>query len=181
MRAGTTSTVSHEHVDKDSSANLTPPQFGLGPLPPISAERERPREPPFEPEVLSYYHSNRRESAPSAPHLVPGSAVPMELPSTNNSPRRAVSETENHGHPRISGRVSDRPEGDAPDANQRLRQAIMDTVDHQARVAAAVQEKERGVERGEVPGVPPNQGPVSGAYDRDREADPDRDRHMVHV
>ncbi|KAJ5774785.1 hypothetical protein N7457_009681 [Penicillium paradoxum] len=191
MRAGTTPsmTMSHERPEIDrSSANLTPPQFGLGPLPPISAERERPREPPFEPEVHSYYHSNRRESAPSAPHLAPGSVVPMELPSSDNSPRRAVSETENHGRPRIpTGRISDRPEDDDPDANQRLRQAILDTVDHQARVAAAVQEKERGVERGEVLGVhpPPNQLPVlnPGAYNRDcdREADRDHDRHVVHA
>lgn len=196
MRAGnTTSTVSHERPDKDrTSANLTPPQFGMGPLPPISAEREHPRQPPLEPEVPAYYYQHRRESAPSAPNLAPGSAVPMELPSNDNSPRRAVSETEKRDRPHIpAGRVLDRPQDEDPDANQRLRQAILDTVDHHTRVAAAVQERERGAERGEHPGVAsgggalpvPGSAPVSGGYDRERErereTDRDRDRRMVHA
>ncbi|KAJ6191141.1 hypothetical protein N7519_001162 [Penicillium mononematosum] len=173
MRAGnTTSTVSHERSDKDrTSANLTPPQF----------------------EVPTYYYQHRRESAPSAPNLAPGSTVPMELPSNDNSPRRAVSETEKRDRPHIpAGRVLDRPEDEDPDANQRLRQAILDTVDHHTRVAAAVQERERGVERGEHPGAgsgggalpAPGSAPVSGGgYDREREreADRDRDRRMVHA
>ncbi|KAJ5184419.1 hypothetical protein N7491_007716 [Penicillium cf. griseofulvum] len=187
MRAGiTTSTVSHERIDNDrSSANLTPPQFGMGPLPPISAERERPRE--QEHHAYYYQHQHRRESAPSAPNLAPGSTVPMELPSKDNSPRRAMSETENNGRPPVSGRVLDRVEDEDPDANQRLRQAILDTVDHHTRVAAAVQEKERGAERGEHPVLPaPGPAPVSaGTYDRERErereADRDRDRRMVHA
>ncbi|KAJ6137452.1 hypothetical protein N7471_003938 [Penicillium samsonianum] len=207
MRAGLTiSTVSNERPDNDrSSSNLTPPQFGMGPLPPISAEREHRREPPFEPEVHAYYYQNRRESAPSAPNPAPGSAVPMELPSNDNSPRRAASDTEKRDRPHIStGRVVDRPEDEDPDANQRLRQAILDTVDHHTRVAAAVQERERGAERaGEHPGMgggapvlpPPGPAPVSGdgAYDRERERereadrgrdrgrDRDRDRRMVHA
>ncbi|KAJ5274668.1 hypothetical protein N7497_005269 [Penicillium chrysogenum] len=195
MRAGnTTSTVSHERSDKDrTSANLTPPQFGMGPLPPISAEREHPRQPPFEPEVPTYYYQHRRESAPSAPNLAPGSTVPMELPSNDNSPRRAVSETEKRDRPHIpAGRVLDRPEDEDPDANQRLRQAILDTVDHHTRVAAAVQERERGEHPGAgsgggalpAPSPAPGSAPVSGGgYDRgrEREADRDRDRRMVHA
>ncbi|KXG50658.1 uncharacterized protein PGRI_044250 [Penicillium griseofulvum] len=186
MRAGmATSTVSHERVDNDrSSANLTPTQFGMGPLPPISAERERPREP--EHHAYYYQHQHRRESAPSVPNLTPGSTVPMELNSKDNSPRRAMSETENNGRPPAPGRVLDRVEDEDPDANQRLRQAILDTVDHHTRVAAAVQERERGAERGEHPVLPaPNPAPVSGTYDRERErereADRDRDRRMVHA
>jgi hypothetical protein len=191
-RPTTSTATSHERVDHDHSiATLTPPQFGAGPLPPISAERERPREPPFEPEVHSYHQSNRRESAPSAPNPALGSAAPMELPSNNTSPRRAVSETENGRHRIPAIRASDRPEDDDPDANQRLRQAILDTVDHQARVAAAVQEKERGAERGgKTPGVgvavlSPGQAPVPAVHDRERERerepDRDRDRRMVHA
>ncbi|KAJ5207955.1 hypothetical protein N7449_002334 [Penicillium cf. viridicatum] len=191
MRAGiTTSTTSHERPDNDrSTSTLTPPQYGMGPLPPISAEREHHREPPFEPERQAYYYHNRRESAPSAPNPAPGSTVPMELPSSNNSPRRAVSETENRDRPRVPARAVDRFEDEDPDANQRLRQAISDTVDHHTRVAAAVQERERGAERaGEHQAIllpAPNQVPASGAYDRDRErereADRDRDRRMVHA
>ena len=201
LRAGvTTSTVSNERPDNDrSTSNVTPPRF-MGPLPPISAEREHPREPPFEPEVNAYYQ-HRRESAPSAPNPAPGSAVPMELPSGDNSPRRAVSETEKRDRPHApAGRVSDRSEDEDPDANQRLRQAIMDTVDHHTRVAAAVQKRELGAERGEHPGksaagVLPAAGPApasnAGSYDRerdqerereaDRDRDRDRDRRMVHA
>lgn len=202
MRAGsattattTTAKIIQEHPENDRSANLTPPQFGLGPLPPISAERERPRETPLEPEVHSYYHTNRRESAPSAPNLALGSAVPMEPPSNDTSPRRAVSEAEHRGRPRIpisrpGGRM-DRSADDGPDANQRLRQAILDTVDHHARVAAAVQEKQRGAERvenlgsGGLPPVGQAPGSGAGAYDREREReadrDRDRDRRIVHA
>ncbi|KAJ5767298.1 uncharacterized protein N7511_004914 [Penicillium nucicola] len=159
MRASAvTASVSHDRMDTDrSSANLTPTQFGfgLGPLPPISAERERIREHPFDSVAdanKSYY--GRRESAPSAPNPVPASTVPMELPSTDNSPRRAASETEGRGWDQHDRRVPSaarvhRAEDEDPDANQRLMQAILDTVDHHTRVAAAVQEKERGAERAE--------------------------------
>lgn len=115
----------------------------------------------------------------------------MELPSSNTSPRRAVSETENRGRPRVLAHVVDRFEDEDPDANQRLKQAISDTVDHHTRVAAAVQERERGVERaGEHQAIilpAPNQAPASGdgAYDRERdrerEREADRDRRMVHA
>ncbi|KAJ5294919.1 hypothetical protein N7508_009740 [Penicillium antarcticum] len=153
MRASTIS-ASHDRMEIDrSSANLTPPQFGLGPLPPISAERERIREQPFDSvaDANKSYHG-RRESAPSAPNPIPATNVPMELPSTDNSPRRAVSETEGRGWDQHDRRVPTaarvhRAEDEDPDANQRLMQAILDTVDHHTRVAAAVQEKERGAER----------------------------------
>ncbi|KAJ6001407.1 hypothetical protein N7522_006634 [Penicillium canescens] len=174
MRASTTTaSVSHDRMETDrSSANITPPQFGLGPLPPISAERERIREQPFDSVAdANSYYNGRRESAPSAPNPVPGSKVPMELPSTDNSPRRAVSETEGRGRDHSDRRVPaaarvSRPEEEDPDANQRLMQAILDTVDHHTRVAAAVQEKERGAERAvENPSSNPSVGgpvPVSG-------------------
>ncbi|KAJ5131202.1 uncharacterized protein N7515_007241 [Penicillium bovifimosum] len=178
-RSTTSTTAPHERIDNDhTTATLARPQFGGGPLPPISAERERPREPRFESEAHSHYQSNRRESAPSAPNPALGSAVPMELPSKNTSPRRAVSETEN-GHNGLPSIRSARPEDDDPDANQRLNQAIRDT---QARVAAAMQEKERGAERGgeTQSGVLPGQAPVPAAYDREREREADdRDRRMV--
>ncbi|KAJ9486350.1 hypothetical protein VN97_g6990 [Penicillium thymicola] len=193
MRAGiTTSTTPHERPENDrSTSTLTPPQYGMGPLPPISAEREHRPEPPFEPERHAYYYHNRRESAPSAPNPAPGSTISMELPSSNTSPRRAVSETENRDRPRVLAHVVDRFEDEDPDANQRLKQAISDTVDHHTRVAAAVQERERGAERaGEHQAIilpAPNQAPASGvgAYDRERdherEREADRDRRMVHA
>ncbi|KAJ5581730.1 hypothetical protein N7535_000350 [Penicillium sp. DV-2018c] len=179
-RSTSSTTAPHERIDNDrSAAALAPPQFGAGPLPPISAERERPGEPRFNSE---YYQSTRRESAPSAPNPNPalGSAVPMELPSKNTSPRRAVSEAENRrdGLPGVPVRSEDVDS----DANQRLRQAILDTVNQHARVAAGVQEKERGADRGgETSGPAP--GPAVSDQDRERkrEADVDRDheRRMV--
>lgn len=165
MRAG----ISTSMYNRDKSA-LTPPRF-IGPVAPISAERER-----RDYEVQHYL--SRRESAPSAPNSNI-STVPMELPSHRNSPRRAVSETE--GQPRAP-----RPEDVDPDANQRLMQAILDTVDHHTRVAAAVQEKERGAERetGSSAAAPapapvpnPNHGPIP--YDRGRERGPEREREQI--
>jgi hypothetical protein len=156
MRAGTSTATTY-----DQEPTITPPRFlGSGPLPPISAEREHRRdyEEPYYP---------RRESAPSAPNPAP-SAVPMELPSSENSPRRAISETE--GRPRAPVR-SDRPNDEDPDANQRLMQAILDTVDHHTRVAAAVQEKERGTEREGGPSAP-----SAPAFDKERERERERDR-----
>lgn len=165
MRAG----VSSSMYNRDQSA-LTPPRF-TGPVAPVSAERERR-------DYEGHYHG-RRESAPSVPHPNPPT-VSRELPSHGNSPRRAVSETE--GQPRPP-----RPEDADPDANQRLMQAILDTVDHHTRVAAAVQEKERGAEReisssaaaAPAPTAPAphlNHGP--GAHDRGRERGPEREREQ---
>jgi hypothetical protein len=165
MRAGTSTATTYDREREHEEPTISPPQFarGLGPLPPISAERER--RDPYE----ETYHA-RRESAPSAPNPAPTapSTVPMELPSTDNSPRRAVSETE--GRPRLPAR-SGRPDDEDPDANQRLMQAILDTVDHHTRVAAAVQEKERGTEREIVLPAPANE-----AYRRERERDMERER-----
>ena len=110
---------------------------------PRATSVERPPHTPTEPQHPVHV---RRESAPGAPHIAPGSGASMGLPPPDDSPRRAVSETEGsgrtqHGHPQR------KVEDEDPDANQRLMQAILDTVDHHARVAAAVEEKERGAER----------------------------------
>jgi hypothetical protein len=72
----------------------------------------------------------------------------MGLPASEKSPRRAMSETEGVASRGVQhGPPPRHAEDDDPDANQRLMQAVLDTVDHHARVAAAVQEKERGAER----------------------------------
>lgn len=101
---------------------------------------EHPPPPPDSHRAYSPQH-NRRESAPGAPQVGPGSGANLPV-SSGNSPRRAMSETEGGGRPKPAT-----SEEEDPDANQRLMRAIMDTVDHHTRVAAAVQERERGVER----------------------------------
>lgn len=100
--------------------------------------------------------SIRRESAPTAGPS-PGTPLGKEL-----SPRRAVSELQSSttlGHDR---RISMHRHQDAAEddegANHRLMQAIMDTVDHHARVAASAKEG----------------GP--DALDRDREHERERER-----
>ncbi|KAJ5247373.1 hypothetical protein N7468_002356 [Penicillium chermesinum] len=135
------------HIHRTARTRQTPPPA------PASAPEQYPRYSP---------QHNRRESAPGAPHVTPGPGATLPL-SSGNSPRRAKSETENGGRSRPAPN-----EEEDPDANQRLMRAIMDTVDHHTRVAAAVQERERVVERA---------GDVS--YERetaDRERDRDRDR-----
>ncbi|KAL2863764.1 Zn(II)2Cys6 transcription factor domain-containing protein [Aspergillus lucknowensis] len=108
----------------------------------------------------------RRESAPVA---APVSRPPI---ARDVSPRRAMSENRGSqgfsydGHDRraSTNRNDDSaPEDDAPDANQRLMQAILDTVDHH-RVAAAA--------KGSV-------HEVSNERERDREREQDRDRKLV--
>ncbi|KAJ5624863.1 hypothetical protein N7510_001172 [Penicillium lagena] len=112
-------------------------------------------------------HHNRHESAPSVPHIESGSTAAM---ASDSSPRRALSESDQPYHQRRVAAGNTRPppppDDDDPDANQRLMQAILDTVDHHTRVAAAVQEKERGAER-----------PGDGSTDRDAERD--RERRLV--
>ncbi|KAL4895771.1 hypothetical protein BDV59DRAFT_144179 [Aspergillus ambiguus] len=114
------------------------------------------------------FHS-RRESAPTtAP--APGTPMGKEL-----SPRRAVSEIhgsagkhDRHGGYEGPGAVPRRPEAvpedDDPDANQRLMQAILDTVDHHARAAAA---KEGGPEKSEK------------GREQEREREGERERSLV--
>lgn len=139
---------------------------------------ERPPEPHPSFDPYQSYH-NRRESAPGAPHIGPGSGTSLVLPPIDHSPRRAVSETEWNGHTYHDRRYQGHPparhtEEEDPDANQRLMQAILDTVDHHARVAAAVQEKERGAERaGE------NGNDRDTDRERNRDRDRDRDRRLV--
>lgn len=146
------------------------------PVIPTSAERHIPPEPSNNPR---YWHHGRRESAPGAPHIGPGSGASMNLPSSENSPRRAVSETEGSG-PVHQERPARHAEDEDPDANQRLMQAILDTVDHHARVAAAVQEKERGAERTTTERAterPERAGDRTSPNDRD--SDRDRERRLV--
>lgn len=136
------------------------------PLPPASAlSPERPRQPPQD--LFSPNHS-RRESAPGASHVRSGPGGSREFPSRDDSPRRAMSETEGRGLPHGLPLPRRHAEDDDPDANQRLMQAILDTVDHHARVAAAVEQKERGAERGRE-------------NSSDRDTDRDRERRMVHA
>ncbi|PWY88617.1 hypothetical protein BO94DRAFT_464542 [Aspergillus sclerotioniger CBS 115572] len=116
--------------------------------------REHEREGPSE-------FSVRRESAPTA-GPVAGMALAKEV-----SPRRAMSEM--HGSSVVSHdrRVSlhrhAEAEDDDPDANQRLMQAILDTVDHHSRVAAAVKEGHE----------------VSNEREREREQERERERKLV--
>lgn len=162
----------HGADDRDNTSNhpnLTPSNHNHAP----PAEHPRETLPPFH-----HYQSchTRRESAPGAPRTGPDSGALMGPPSSaGNSPRRAMSDTDSndrvyHRDRLPHGNHSTRhAEEEDPDANQRLMQAILDTVDHHARIAAAVQEKERGAERG------PEDGNGRDA-DREREKERDRDR-----
>ncbi|KAJ5682620.1 hypothetical protein N7462_005785 [Penicillium macrosclerotiorum] len=158
-------------IDDERGPALPLPTFAASPSAPISAERLVRG-----PEPLSDAHysgHSRRESAPGAPHNTSGSGASLSFPPSGNSPRRAMSETEGSGRAPHQGHSSRPSEDDDPDANQRLMQAILDTVDHHARVAAAVQEKERGAERaGE------RQSNEQDA-DRDRDRDRDHERRLV--
>ncbi|KAJ5161747.1 hypothetical protein N7492_007139 [Penicillium capsulatum] len=129
----------------------------------VSPQRSR-----YAPRDLPAPQHSRRESAPGAPHIGPGSGGSTGFPARESSPRRAVSETEGRGLPHGLPLPRRPAEDDDPDANQRLMQAILDTVDHHARVAAAVEQKERGAER-----------PRENSSDRD--TDRDRERRMVHA
>ncbi|KAJ5167184.1 uncharacterized protein N7482_005965 [Penicillium canariense] len=160
----------HERIEDERMPPLNLPGFVPSPSAPISAERERyerpsrPSETPSDPQ----YSQHRRESAP-------GSGASMGLPHSENSPRRAMSETEGGGRIQYHRLPPRHAEDDDPDANQRLMQAILDTVDHHARVAAAVQEKERGAER-VAEGAPHSHHDRDADRDRDRERDLDRGR-----
>ncbi|KAJ9371408.1 hypothetical protein DTO282E5_3811 [Paecilomyces variotii] len=103
--------------------------------PPTQAEREREPVPG---------NNSRSESAPSRPASETQQSQQSREPAL---PRRAASEIQGSAVSSHDRRLSINRNGpvqddDDPDANQRLMQAIMDTVDHHARVAAAV--KERG-------------------------------------
>lgn len=100
-------------------------------------ERERERD------LVAPSSAARSESAPSRPV----SETQQSQQSREPAPRRAASEIQGSAVSSHDRRLSINRNGpiqddDDPDANQRLMQAIMDTVDHHARVAAAV--KERG-------------------------------------
>lgn len=184
----------HEEIEEGRLSSMPPHGLTSPPKYPVSAEREHERH-TESPASQSYSHS-RRESAPGAPHIGPGSGASMGLPPSDKSPRRAVSETENSGRTQQQANNSRHADDEDPDANQRLMQAILDTVDHHARVAAAVQEKERGagterggepvserierVERVERTAERPAENPSFTRHDRDadrsREHDRDRDR-----
>lgn len=102
----------------------------------------------------------RRESAPTA-GPIPGAPLGKEP-----SPRRAMSEIRGGSlshdrHIGINRNTNPAAEDDDPDANQRLMQAILDTVDHHARAAAAAKEG----------GQP--------MTEREREQERDRDRKLV--
>ncbi|EPS25358.1 hypothetical protein PDE_00291 [Penicillium oxalicum 114-2] len=192
---------SREVHDRMEDGRLPPLNLpGLAPASgaPLSAERERygpadrsarPSETPSDP---SYAPLSRRESAPGAPQVAmgPGSNVTAGPAGLEKSPRRALSETEgarrehhplpthqhHHHHQQQqhhSSRHAERhADDDDPDANQRLMQAILDTVDHHARVAAAVQEKERDAERA---GDTQFHGHRAGNSERERERDHERE------
>ncbi|KAJ6145615.1 hypothetical protein N7470_009510 [Penicillium chermesinum] len=165
IRAAAWSSAPRERPEPDRPVSLPIQTHPTGPYSPHGPHSaDPPPAPASAPEQYPRYspQHNRRESAPGAPHVTPGPA-PLSLSPRGNSPRRAKSETENGGRSRPAPN-----EEEDPDANQRLMRAIMDTVDHHTRVAAAVQERERVVERA---------GDVS--YERetaDRERDRDRDR-----
>ncbi|OOQ90399.1 C6 finger domain protein [Penicillium brasilianum] len=175
---------SHERMEDDRLPPLNLPGLVPSQGAPISAERERygrldrPARLSETPSDPQYSQHNRHESAPGAPHFSPGSGASMGLPASERSPRRAVSETEGGGRGPQHGPPPPRhAEDDDPDANQRLMQAILDTVDHHARVAAAVQEKERGAERaGESQSNPHKERDVERERKRERERERERER-----
>ncbi|PYH42345.1 Zn(II)2Cys6 transcription factor domain-containing protein [Aspergillus saccharolyticus JOP 1030-1] len=114
-------------------------------------------------------YSTRRESAPTAT-AGPAVGTPFKR---DLSPRRAMSEIQGSNMMTHDRRISlhrhsdPAQDDDAPDANSRLMQAILDTVDHHARVAAAQKEghevsHERERER-----------------EREREQERDRERKLV--
>ncbi|KAH1370889.1 hypothetical protein KXW75_002529 [Aspergillus fumigatus] len=111
-----------------TSAAPTPASMAHAP------EHDRSRE-----EGSAAYNS-RRDSAPT------GGPAPGTPSIKDTTPRRAMSEIHgsavgNHDRRVSINRNNDPvPDDDDPDANSRLMQAIMDTVDHHARVAAAVKE-----------------------------------------
>ncbi|KAJ5937678.1 hypothetical protein N7454_004020 [Penicillium verhagenii] len=163
------SATAREAMEVDMNRTCAFPPQRPSPISRASAER------PTGPYDTAYAHHHRRESAPSAPQMVPApGGVPMNLPSSENSPRRAVSETESNGRA-YHGPAPRHAEEEDPDANQRLVQAIMDTVDHHTRVAAAVEEKERGAERHSDRGDAPHDRDMDRDRDQDRERDRDRD------
>lgn len=107
----------------------------------------------------------RRESAPTTAHGLSGPSM-----GPDPSPRRAMSEIHGGAAPNHDRRVSlhrhDAPDDDDPDANQRLMQAIWDTVDHHSRGAA--------------PGpTPDGKSDVSQDRERKREREREREHKMV--
>ncbi|KAF7595608.1 hypothetical protein BBP40_005356 [Aspergillus hancockii] len=138
-----------------------PPSISSAPVPPsavIVPEFDRHRE-------LSEYNV-RRESAPTAGPLGPGTPLGKEP-----SPRRAVSEIRggslsHERHFGVNRHVNPVTEDDDPDANQRLMQAIMDTVDHHARAAAAKEGGQQITDR-------------EREREQERERERERDRKMV--
>ena len=177
LRAVWPQPLSRERLDGER-AQTSPPR-GLvtsPPMMPISAERHKPPEASSAPHYLQH---SRRDSAPGAPHIGVGLGASKSAPPHDNAPRRAVSETESNGPVH-----SERPrhaEDEDPDANQRLMQAILDTVDHHARVAAAVQEKERGAERTTERNIERTVERTERAGDATNDGDSgrDRERRMV--
>ncbi|KAL5366577.1 hypothetical protein BJX96DRAFT_161178 [Aspergillus floccosus] len=146
--------------------SVTPVRAPAGSGPDLERERERYADQGRDSGVDFHL---RRESAPTT-GPTPGTPMGKEL-----SPRRAVSEIhgsagahDRHGgHDRPIGlhrRPEEVPEDDDPDANQRLMQAILDTVDHHARAAAA---KEGGSGQGER------------EKEQERERERERERKMV--
>jgi len=180
---GPSAVVPRDRPDEDRT--ILPPIQSFAPSPGSGGPRygERALEVAASTDPHNYYHS-RRESAPGAPYIGPGSGAFMNLPpSSDNSPRRAMSDEgsgrihHEHSHPQQHRRQPSRPtQDDVPDANQRLMQAILDTVDHHARVAAAVQEKERGAERSGDGNDRDAEKERGREREREREGDRDRDR-----
>lgn len=129
--------VKDTSVASSASTPASAPAF----IPPPSSGYEQRPEP--EPE-RGPDHNFRSDSAP-------GSAQPSEYQNVH-SPiprRRAVSDAQDVPTSRHDRRISFNRDSDAtaqddddPGANQRLMQAIMDTVDHHTKVATAVKERE---------------------------------------
>lgn len=166
---GPSAPLPRESVEEDRAPALPPHGLASGEGASASTHSQHPYETTTVIGPPHSYHS-RRESAPGAPHIGPGSGASMGLPpSSYNSQRRAVSATAGSDRTHYEPAPPRHAEDEDPDANQRLMQAILDTVDHHARVAAAVQEKERGAERG-------GDGGNDRDADRDRDHDRDRDR-----
>lgn len=132
---------SEDHQPRDQPAPVAPLSAPLpAPAPPVQEpERLYPeyhaeRRPEPEPRP-NWDHDVRRESAPVTSHsaLVRDEASPPG--------RRAMSEIQgsaasNHDRRVSLNRYAEAADDDDPGANQRLMQAILDTVDHHSRAAA---------------------------------------------
>ncbi|GAB1200222.1 hypothetical protein APSETT444_009592 [Aspergillus pseudonomiae] len=155
--------MSRERPESSTPKESLPTTTAPAPMAPSISSAPTPPSAVVVPEIDRHReieYNVRRESAPTA-GPIHGTPLGKEP-----SPRRAMSEIRGGSlshdrHIGINRNTNPAAEDDDPDANQRLMQAILDTVDHHARAAAAAKEG----------GQP--------MTEREREQERDRDRKLV--